>query len=107
MNRVFAIGDTHFGHKRIIEFEAVNRPYATIEEHDRDLVARWNAAVKPNDTVCSGTSGLSSSRPSTARMPRLRNMTGIWSPAGMPPLSQTIRSGTWGTCSSGRMGTTS
>lgn len=51
MNRVFAIGDTHFGHKRIIEFEAVNRPYATIEEHDRDLVARWNAAVKPNDTV--------------------------------------------------------
>lgn len=51
MNRVFVIADTHFGHKRIIEFEATYRPFATIEEHDRALVERWNAAVKPKDTV--------------------------------------------------------
>jgi calcineurin-like phosphoesterase family protein len=51
MNRVFVISDTHFGHKRIIEFEAAFRPFASIEEHDRELVARWNAAVKPKDTV--------------------------------------------------------
>ena len=51
MNRVFIISDTHFGHKRIIEFEAAARPFATIEEHDRVLVERWNATVKPKDTV--------------------------------------------------------
>jgi len=51
MNRVFVITDTHFGHKSILEFEKEFRPYATIEEHDKDLVARWNAAVKKDDTV--------------------------------------------------------
>lgn len=51
MNRVFVISDTHFGHKRIIEFEATARPFRSIEEHDRELVARWNATVKPKDTV--------------------------------------------------------
>ena len=51
MNRVFVIADTHFGHKKIIEFEAANRPFATVEEHDAELVRRWNAAVRPKDTV--------------------------------------------------------
>jgi calcineurin-like phosphoesterase family protein len=51
MNRVFVIADTHFGHKKIIEFEAAHRPFATVEEHDDELVLRWNAAVKKNDTV--------------------------------------------------------
>lgn len=51
MNRVFVIADTHFGHKKIIGFEAKHRPFATVEEHDAELVRRWNAAVKPKDTV--------------------------------------------------------
>jgi calcineurin-like phosphoesterase family protein len=51
VNRVFVTSDTHFGHKRVIEFEAAHRPFATIEEHDRELIARWNATVKPKDTV--------------------------------------------------------
>lgn len=51
MNRVFVIGDTHFGHKKIIQFEAGTRPFATIEEHDAELVRRWNSVVNPNDTV--------------------------------------------------------
>lgn len=51
MNRVFIISDTHFGHKRIIEFEAKTRPFATVEEHDAELVRRWNDTVKPKDTV--------------------------------------------------------
>lgn len=50
-NRVFAIADTHFGHRKVIEFEAVARPFASIEEHDRALVERWNATVRPQDTV--------------------------------------------------------
>lgn len=53
VNRVFVIADTHFGHKRIIEpdMEKGSRPFNTIEEHDAELVYRWNHTVKKNDTV--------------------------------------------------------
>jgi calcineurin-like phosphoesterase family protein len=51
MNRVFVIADTHFGHKKIIQFENEHRPFTTIEEHDEELVRRWNSAVRPSDTV--------------------------------------------------------
>lgn len=47
MNRVFLTADTHFGHRKVTEF----RPYATVEDHDRDLISRWNAVVRPQDTV--------------------------------------------------------
>lgn len=47
MNRVFVISDTHFGHKKVVEF----RPWPTVEEHDRALVERWNATVRKDDTV--------------------------------------------------------
>jgi len=50
-NRVFVISDTHFGHKKIIEFESGARPFKTIEEHDDELVRRWNDTVHPHDTV--------------------------------------------------------
>jgi calcineurin-like phosphoesterase family protein len=49
--RLFVIGDTHFGHRKIIGFEAEHRPFATIEEHDDALVDRWNAVVRQRDTV--------------------------------------------------------
>lgn len=49
--RVYVISDTHFGHKKIIEFEKEHRPYATILEHDLDLVERWNSVVRKKDTV--------------------------------------------------------
>lgn len=51
MNRTFVTADTHFGHKKILEFEAAHRQFASIEEHDEALVERWNAAVAPKDTV--------------------------------------------------------
>ena len=50
-NRVFVTADTHFGHRKIIEFEAEYRPFKTIQEHDRELVERWNQTVRPKDTV--------------------------------------------------------
>lgn len=53
VNRVFVIADTHFGHKRIIEadMEKGSRPFDTIEQHDEELVYRWNTTVKKHDTV--------------------------------------------------------
>lgn len=41
--------DTHFGHKRIIEL--AKRPFASVEEMDAALIARWNAAVRPGDII--------------------------------------------------------
>lgn len=53
MAETFFIGDTHFGHKGIITFEATKqyRPFATVQEHDEELVRRWNSVVRPKDIV--------------------------------------------------------
>ena len=51
INKIHIISDTHFGHKKVIEFEALHRPFGTIEQHDRELVERWNAKVRKHDTV--------------------------------------------------------
>lgn len=51
MANTFLIGDTHFGHRKIIQFESAFRPFQTIEEHDEALVDRWNSVVKKHDTV--------------------------------------------------------
>lgn len=47
----YAIADTHFGHRNIIKFESEARPFATIEEHDAELVDLWNATVTNRDIV--------------------------------------------------------
>lgn len=53
MSEVFFIGDTHFGHRGIITFSETKsfRPFHTIEEHDAELVRRWNSVVGPKDMV--------------------------------------------------------
>ena len=51
MKTTFFISDTHFGHANIIKHEPVLRPFKTIDEHDEELVKRWNAKVKPRDIV--------------------------------------------------------
>ena len=38
---VFFLADTHFGDGNILRYE--NRPFATVEEMDRELIRRWNA----------------------------------------------------------------
>ncbi len=53
MGETFFIGDTHFGHKNIIVFEGTKalRPFDTIEEHDEEIIKRWNSVVRDHDTV--------------------------------------------------------
>lgn len=46
--RLFFTSDTHFGHKNILKY--AERPFASIEEHDRALIENWNAVV-PRDGI--------------------------------------------------------
>ena len=41
--------DTHFGHASVIAM--CDRPFADVEEMDAALTERWNALVRPRDTV--------------------------------------------------------
>ena len=41
--------DQHFGHLNIIRLS--HRPFATVDEMDDELLARWNAKVKDGDVV--------------------------------------------------------
>jgi calcineurin-like phosphoesterase family protein len=45
----FFTADHHFGHARIIEL--CDRPFSSIEEMNETLIDKWNAVVKPGDTV--------------------------------------------------------
>lgn len=49
MSRVLFTADQHLGHTNILRF--CNRPFETIEEHDRILVELWNSVVSPSDVV--------------------------------------------------------
>lgn len=51
MTNVFMIGDTHFQHRKILEFERSYRRFDTIEEHDERLISNWNSVVRPLDVV--------------------------------------------------------
>lgn len=48
-NRVFIIGDTHFGHKNIIRY--CNRPFKDVYEMNKVLVQNWNSTVGKDDIV--------------------------------------------------------
>lgn len=45
----FFVADPHFGHKGIIAYE--NRPFASVEEMDKALIANWNRVVAKQDKV--------------------------------------------------------
>lgn len=45
----FLTSDHHWGHRRILEY--CKRPFASIEEHDEELIRRWNSVVTNDDLV--------------------------------------------------------
>ncbi|MCA1800527.1 MAG: hypothetical protein LC687_04765 [Actinobacteria bacterium] len=55
MHKRFYIGCTHFSHRNIITFRdkegELIRPFSSVEEMDEEMVANWNAKVRPVDTV--------------------------------------------------------
>lgn len=51
MAETWFIGDTHFGHKNILEYEKEHRPFNSVEEMNECIIDRWNHVVNVNDTV--------------------------------------------------------
>ena len=49
MRKTFFTGDLHFGHKNVLTFD--NRPFATVDEMDAELIRRWNNKVGKGDLV--------------------------------------------------------
>ena len=49
MSKIFVTSDTHFGHDR--EFLFSPRGFASIAEHDQEVIRRWNSVVGPDDVV--------------------------------------------------------
>lgn len=44
----FVIGDLHFGHRKVA---MAVRGFPTVEQHNHELIARWNSRVRSVDTV--------------------------------------------------------
>jgi calcineurin-like phosphoesterase family protein len=49
MEDVWFTADTHFGHANIIEY--CSRPFASVEEMDREIIDNWNRRVGKEDIV--------------------------------------------------------
>lgn len=47
VNGVFFTADTHFGHRKMVEY----RGFKDIDEMDKAMIQRWNEKVKPGDIV--------------------------------------------------------
>lgn len=47
---IFFTSDTHWGDHRVLNFRG-GRPFASTAEMNEGLIANWNAAVGPDDTV--------------------------------------------------------
>ena len=46
---IYLTSDTHFNHKKIIDFE--NRPFESVEEMNEALILNWNKVVSNKDTI--------------------------------------------------------
>ena len=55
MSNIFVTADTHFGHKKSLEFIRPDgeslRPFSSVEEMDETMVENWNRVVTRHDTI--------------------------------------------------------
>ncbi len=49
MSRILFTSDLHFGHENVLRFD--ERPFASVEEMDTELIRRWNDKVGKGDLV--------------------------------------------------------
>lgn len=49
MSKIWLTSDPHFSHKNTLRY--CGRPFFTITQCDNAMITRWNALVKPEDTV--------------------------------------------------------
>lgn len=50
MSQVFYTSDLHLGHENIL-WLGFGRPFKSIQDHDEELICRWNEKVGPEDHV--------------------------------------------------------
>lgn len=50
-DQLWFTADTHFFHKRVLEFGLPTRKFGSVEEMNEHLIHRWNEKVRPGDTV--------------------------------------------------------
>jgi calcineurin-like phosphoesterase family protein len=46
---IYFWSDTHFNHRGIIDY--CKRPYASVEEMNAGIIARWNSVIRSNDEI--------------------------------------------------------
>lgn len=51
MKEIWFTSDTHFYHKSILEHQSNTRKFPSIEEHNEELIKRWNEKIKQKDDV--------------------------------------------------------
>jgi calcineurin-like phosphoesterase family protein len=51
MPEIWFASDYHFGHKNILTYEALYRPFKTVEEMNEHLINKWNSVVSDQDIV--------------------------------------------------------
>lgn len=49
MEKIWLIGDTHFGHHNILKY--CNRPFKNTDEMDNKIISNWNSVVKKLDKI--------------------------------------------------------
>jgi calcineurin-like phosphoesterase family protein len=47
--KLFYVSDTHFNHRNIISY--TNRPFASVDEMNEEMIRRWNEVVTDEDIV--------------------------------------------------------
>lgn len=69
---IYFTSDLHLTHSKIIQY--CNRPFSSIDEHDKQLIDNWNSRVNKKDTVYMlGDFGFSPSKSNVEYLQKLAN----------------------------------
>ena len=49
--KTWFISDPHFDHNNVLRFEEGFHTFESIEEHDNEIIARWNSVVQEDDKI--------------------------------------------------------